>query len=119
VKSSDLVTWTGVLRFAEIDGPVACAAGTVQHDTCGPQWCILRQQFGAMADPTGCDPSPDGVLDGIVDAGVPVDAPTTMSPREDGCCDTGGSGRSSILLSLLVLTTLRRRRALITEGATW
>lgn len=107
VKTSDLVTWIGVLRYAEIDGPVACAAGTVQHDTCGPQWCVLRRQFGATADPTGCEPAPDGLLDGVVDAAVPLDASTTMTPRKDGCCNAGGP--SSGVLALLVFASLGRR----------
>lgn len=109
VKTNDLVTWTGVLRYAEIDGPVACPAGTVQHDTCGPQWCNLRRQFGATADPTGCEPSIDGVPDGVVDAAVPQDGATTMTPAKNGCCQAGGS--SSSVLALLVLARLRRRES--------
>lgn len=109
LKSSDLATWTSVLRFADIAGPVTCAAGTIQHDTCLPQWCILRMQLGVTADPTGCEPGPDGAPDGFpMDApAAPVDAPTTTT-REDGCCDTRTSS-PPVMLALLVLLTLRRR----------
>ena len=34
MKTTDLTSWTKVLRFQDIAGPVECPAGTRQHDQC-------------------------------------------------------------------------------------
>jgi hypothetical protein len=40
MKSTDLVSWTPVLRYQDIRGPIPCAAGTPQADKCtAQQWC--------------------------------------------------------------------------------
>ncbi len=113
MASTDLVTWTGVLRLQDLAGPVACPAGTTQHDTCAPLWCALRMQLGITADPTGCD-SLDGAIDGIPDAPLaPSDAPIQMKPAA-GCCDASGSAPGSFAVAMLAAVALRRRRPRLT-----
>ena len=116
MKSTDLVTWTGVLKYQEIEAPVPCAAGTVQEDQCvqrymdqQSQWCCLVPQLGITSTAIDCAGSLacfGNVVDGAVDAGM-IKPP----PPDDDCCGTG-NGRSSALLGLLVAGTLllRRRR---------
>jgi MYXO-CTERM domain-containing protein len=108
MKSTDLVTWTTMLRFQDIAGPVECAAGTLQADRCVgastalDQWCVLRAQFGISADPTSCA----SLVDGPADAG-----PTTQEPGK-GCCDNSASDApAGLAISALVgMVLLRRRR---------
>jgi MYXO-CTERM domain-containing protein len=116
MKTTDLITWTGVLRYQDIQAPVACAAGTVQEDQCvqrfenmGSQWCCLTSQLGITATPIDCT-GPLGCFyqpDGAPDAGT-----TVVTPPDEDCCGTGHA-KSSGLLSLLVAGALllRRRRA--------
>lgn len=112
MKSTDLTTWTGVLKFQDIKAPVACAAGTVQNDQCIERymdqqspWCCLISQIGITSTAIDCT-GPRGcfaVVDGAVDA-------PSMKPPEKGCCETGSSGGPAMLLSGLVASTLLRRR---------
>ena len=112
MKSSDLATWTGVLKFQEIQAPVPCAAGTIQEDQCvqrhmdqQSQWCCLVPQLGLIStaiDCTGALACFGGAVDGVPDAG------TTMVKPRDPCCGTG-SPSSSGLLALLVAGALLRR----------
>jgi hypothetical protein len=115
MKSTDLATWSGVLRFQDIAGPVSCAAGTAQHDRCVEKsddmasvWCCLAMQLGitnAGADCSGrlaCMPGsepPPPKVDGV------TKAPT---PPPGGCCDAGAV--ASFWLAVPVLMILRRRR---------
>jgi hypothetical protein len=101
MKTTDLVTWTPVLRYEDIQGPLDCPAGTIQRDHCvyndpPPRvWCIIRSQLGIVADPTDPQcPLPDGM---------------TMMPPPKGCCDSGGR-RGDLGLALIVLFVLRRPR---------
>jgi hypothetical protein len=115
MKSSDLTTWTGVLKYQDIQAPVPCAAGTVQEDQCvqrymdmQSQWCCLVPQLGITSTAINCTGAMEcfgDVVDGAPDAGI------TVKPPDPGCCGTG-SGRSSMMLSLLVAAVLlwRRRR---------
>jgi hypothetical protein len=98
MKSTDLVTWTKVLRFEEIDAPVDCPAGTAQRDKCDALWCGLCAQLGCDAK-REC-PNLNG------------DGPITTPPASKGCCDTGNGGaRSSAMLAVVIgLVTWRRRR---------
>ncbi len=116
MKTTDLTTWTGVLKYQDIKGPVPCDAGTVQEDECvqrymdqPSQWCCLVSQLGITSTAVDCTgplacfamPASDATPDGG----------TTIKPPGDSCCGTG-NGRSSAMLSLLVATVLllRRRR---------
>jgi len=99
-RSVDGATWEKVFRFVELAGPVACPAGTPQHDTCGAQWPALQQQFGATG-PTGCHAPP-----------IPAPAPAR---KAGGCCDAGDRsarepGAIGLLAALIGATLLRRRR---------
>jgi photosystem II stability/assembly factor-like uncharacterized protein len=114
MKSTDLATWTGVLRFQDIAGPVACPAGTAQHDRCVEKvddkasvWCCLAKQLGVTnpgADCSGrlaCVPASEAPpqVDGVTKA---------PAPPPGGCCDAGEL--ASIWLVGPVLMILRRRR---------
>lgn len=100
MKTTDLVTWTPVLKYQSIAQPVACAAGTVQMDTCqGNTWCSLETQLGITSTAIAC-PS-------LVDAGMMV----VVDPKTPaGCCDTGGSPGGLVVGTLVGLVLLRRRR---------
>ena len=99
MKSTDLSTWTGVLKYADIQAPVACAAGTIQEDECiqkpeGLQspWCCLVPQLGISSTAIDCSGALacfGGAVDGAGDAGT-----TNVTPPPDGCCDSG-SGSSA------------------------
>jgi hypothetical protein len=116
MKTTDLTTWTGVLRYQDIQAPVPCAAGTVQEDQCvqkymdmQSQWCCLVPQLGITStaiDCTGALACFADTVDGAPDGGLMV-----KPPGGDSCCGTG-SGRSSALLGLLVgaVLLMRRRR---------
>ena len=102
MKTTDLATWTPVLKFENIRGPVECAAGTLQHDVCvngtplPTPWCTLRTQLGIIADPTAC----------------PAAGDVTMSPPKHGCCDTGSDAPSALgLIALVALALLHRPRS--------
>jgi hypothetical protein len=108
MRSSDLMTWTKVLRYQDIAGPVDCPAGTLQRDSCVDKsiggttnWCVLRAQLGITADPTTCPALTDGAP---ADAGV-------ESGSGKGCCDSspGGSPLGFAAITLLGLSLLRRR----------
>jgi MYXO-CTERM domain-containing protein len=117
MKTTDLVTWTGVLKYQDIAGPIPCDAGTVQEDECvqrfmdqPSQWCCLVSQLGITS--TAVDCTGELACTALPAGDAPSDAGTTMKPGEDpGCCGTG-SGKSSVMLSLLVAGALllRRRR---------
>ncbi len=90
-------SWTSVLRFVDILGPVACAPGTLQYDDCQLNlWCGQKQQLGATTEEIDCS--------------VPVDAGVVGPPPADkGCCSVGG--RPGLELGAIVgLLLLRRRR---------
>ena len=104
MKSTDLVTWTRVLRFQDVLGPVPCPAGTIQADTCAAEnnWCILRRQLGIEADPTSCPELADM---------SPGDATIVKPPK--GCCDSSvaGGGTAWLAIGAVVgMVILRRRR---------
>jgi len=109
MKTTDLATWTGVLRYQDIAAPVTCPAGTTQQDQCvepymgNPSvWCTLRQQLGIIAT-------------GGVDCPVfNADGPTpdnTITTGKKGCCDAGdGAGAPLALGAFLAVVVLRPRR---------
>ncbi len=105
MKTTDLASWTGVLKYQDIAGPVDCAAGTPQHDSCvAMYWCGLRMQLGITANPVNC--SALGT-DGPPDAGSGSGSGTT---KPKGCCDTGSGSTAPLTMGLLVAVVLLRRR---------
>ena len=108
MKTTDLQTWTGVLKFQDIEAPVSCAAGTVQHDSCQANvWCGLKSNLGitstaiTCASPFGPDNAPDANL-------------VNPGKKPGGCCDTGGGGAPgalfvSALVGLVLIRPGRRR----------
>jgi hypothetical protein len=95
MKSVDLATWTGVLRYQALARPTSCAAGTVQYDRCDAElWCTLCQQLG-------CDPGRA--------CGLSVDA--NPPPTQSGSCQTGVDGAGVALVVLAFGVTLIRRRS--------
>jgi uncharacterized protein (TIGR03382 family) len=111
MKSTTLATWTPVLKYADIAGPLDCPAGTLQHDKCvaaSPSpWCGLRAQFGIDANPTACPALFDAPDDG-------AGADNTIVKPPKGCCDNSASGGPTGLAFALVVGTVllrpRRRR---------
>ncbi|HEY4177464.1 MAG TPA: hypothetical protein VGM90_11545 [Kofleriaceae bacterium] len=122
MKSTDLATWTPVLRYQDILGPVECPMGTVQRDTCEDgilagdltYWCGVHNQLGVTANPTCCAPVTDGQ----------AVTPGCEQPNTDGggsgggggCCESSASaagGTTALLASIVVggvLLSRRRRR---------
>ena len=91
---------TPIMTFADVDEPVPCPAGTVQHDVCEAlRWPFMACQFGIPDPEVECGIPPDA---GTPDAGAGGDG-------SRGCCDAGGSG-SSALLTLFIALFLRRRK---------
>lgn len=101
MKSSDGVSWTPLLRYQDIAGPQACAAGTVQKDACEvPTWCGVREQLGITSTVIDC---PLIVPDGMPDGG--------MQPASSGgCCETGNSSSGILLCGLTALVLAWRKR---------
>jgi len=100
MKTTDLVTWTGVLKFQDLADPQSCAAGTTQKDRCDSElWCGLCAQLG-------CDPGRNCATGGDSPGGDV----TTKPPK--GCCQAGNDGIPGLLLIgiTLGLVLLRRRR---------
>jgi MYXO-CTERM domain-containing protein len=99
MKSTDLATWTGVLKFQDLKDPVACAAGTPQKDRCDVElWCGLCAQLGCDAN-RNC----------AVSDGPPTDG-TPTKPKT--CCQAGNEDLPTLGLIALALgmVGLRRRR---------
>lgn len=108
MKSTDLATWIGVLKYQDIQAPVTCPAGTPQHDNCvgSGNWCGVRTQLGITAT-GGVDCSASPGVDGPPDAGTTHVTP----PGSKGCCDTGTGSAPPLLMGLIVgISLLRRRR---------
>lgn len=108
MKTTDLATWTGVLKYQDIAGPVDCPAGTPQHDSCvAMNWCGLRAQLGITAT-GGVDCSAPGV-DGTTDGGSNTHVNPGTPPK--GCCDTGPGSAPPLAMGLVIaFGVLRRRR---------
>ena len=105
MKSTDAVRWAPVLRYEDIQAPVACPAGSVQHDTCEVDtWCGLKTQLGITSTVLACAPP--------VDAPPALDAPVLQPPgKGGGCCDAGSGAPGALLLGLGVAIAWLRRPA--------
>lgn len=101
LKTTDLVTWTKVLRYEELTDAAGCAPGTIQRDSCAALWCGVCQQLGCTPSPAyGCN----------VDA--PVDAPLVETPpaTKGGCCDGSPGTAGGLALGLAIGTLVLRPR---------
>ncbi len=117
MKTTNLTSWTKVLQFAEIVGPVECAAGTRQHDQCiyecpdttyntdpgtcpnvtPASWCVLKNQLMITSSEIECGSVADNTI-------------TEPKPPK-GCCETGDSGgTTALVISLAVGTVILRTR---------
>lgn len=111
MKSTDLATWTTVMKYQDIDGPVECPVGTIQADMCvgdaNQGWCGVHGQLGITANPTCCAMSTEA--GGLYEQGCKI-----AKGPDDGCCETGSSSSAptTALLSTLVIggVLLSRRR---------
>jgi MYXO-CTERM domain-containing protein len=64
-RSRDAAAWQKVFRFVDISGPLACPAGTIQHDRCAEkQWPLLVEQLGIPVAPVADEPAPASGGDG-------------------------------------------------------
>ena len=114
MKTTDLVTWTKVLRLQDVAGPVDCPDRTRVYEQCvygcandiyamdpatcqnteAKSWCAFKKQYDVTSSVIACPLN--------VDPEVPVDAPGM--PKKTGCCDAGGDdGRSALALAGVVL----------------
>lgn len=102
MKSTNLTSWTGVIKFQDVAAPDACAVGTPQHDRCDAVlWCGLCQQLG-------CNPNRECA--GFGD-GAPTGDTTQVKTSPGGCCQTGDGAVPGLLaLGLLVGMVVMRRR---------
>ena len=114
MKSTDLSTWTGVLKYQNINGVVDCPVGTPQHDQCVASyqtkpsvWCCLEQQLGITDTSVDCTGTANCNLvgDGNIDSGT-----TDVNAPPKGCCNVGGGGAGSMLLAMWTGALLWRRR---------
>jgi hypothetical protein len=114
MKSADLATWTGVMRFEDIQKPVPCAADTVQESQCvqkfedmQSQWCCLITQLGITSTAIDCN----GALQCFgVQPEPAVDGAMTMVTPEPGCFGCGTGSEPTTLVTLLVGAALLFRR---------
>jgi photosystem II stability/assembly factor-like uncharacterized protein len=96
-RSADAASWEKVFRFADIVGPLECAAGTVQTDTCAALWPDVAAMLGIGGFG---DSGPGGSL---ADAG-------SQGPSPKGCLGCNSSGSVALFVLIPVLGRRRRRR---------
>lgn len=83
-------TWTTAWRIGELGGPLACPAGTAEHDQCEiADWPAVKSELGAT---------------GSARLSVPIE-------KKSDCDAGGGSGGVFVALCLLTRVLLRRARA--------
>jgi hypothetical protein len=88
--TGQVANFTKLFRFVDMAGPLACPAGTPQHDVCELQlWPAVKEQFGIK------DPIADG---------PPPDAPPIEMKKPSGCCESGGaSGLETAVVIVLAV----------------
>jgi len=104
MKTTNLTTWTGVLKFQDLVAPTTCAAGTPQKERCDAVlWCGLCAQLG-------CDPARDCTVVGN-DGALP-DGLVVNPPKPKTCCQSGSDDIPGLLIIGIAasLVVLRRRR---------
>ncbi len=103
MKTTDLVTWTGVLKFQDLVEPTTCAAGSVQKDRCDTVlWCGLCSQLGCNAN-RDCSVVADAAQgDGVI----------VEPPPKKACCQSGSDDIPGLLIICIAvsLVVLRRKR---------
>jgi len=110
MKSTDLATWTPVLRLQDLHPP-ACAVGSEAYDKCvaiplglGTPWCCLAGVLHITSTEVDCSGANSCGYDMTPDA-LAGDA----SPPAPGChCNAGGA--PALWLVAIVWLVLRRRR---------
>jgi hypothetical protein len=113
-----------LLQFNQIQGPFACAPGTVENDTCGMRWPMQLTALQPRAD-AGHDAATDAAIDAPADSNVSdvVDVGSTgaePSPHATCGCRSVGAGRSGlgpIVAWLLAMACARRRSQRATAGS--
>ncbi len=113
MKSTDLVTWTPVMRFEDIAGPVDCAPDSAQEQSCvdpvtlmgktSSTWCCVKFQQGITSDVIDC--TKPGYSCGQMAPDI-----TVKVPPPKGCCDASGGPGSAVLSIALAIGWRRRRR---------
>jgi len=88
-RSSDMATWSEMLRFQELEGPLACPESSPVTSVCGILWPTVMQQI---------------VLSERADAG-PRDA--ALADAGPGASGGGGCGGCGVGLALILV--VRRR----------
>lgn len=109
MKSADLATWTGVMRFQDIQKPVVCDQSTVQKSECEDKnWCCLVSQTMISSSVIDCatekqcgGPQPEPAIDGLM-----------VMKEPPSCWGCGAGSGPQLLVTLLVGAALlfRRRR---------
>ncbi|HEY4242316.1 MAG TPA: hypothetical protein VGM88_21005 [Kofleriaceae bacterium] len=108
MKTSDLATWTSVMRYQDIKAPVTCPSGTPQHDTCDVQnWCTLCAQLGCTVTDRNCNTQNNPEAPAAT-----ADAASPGKTSSSGCCDAGGGapGASLLAAGIVGAAVMRRRR---------
>ena len=115
MKSKDLTAWTGVLRYQNIAGVVACDASTIQATQCVASyqgkpsvWCCLEQQLGITDTSVSCTGAADCRLAAGAPSGSQKPAPPAAAPAK-GCCNAGDD-RGSLAVVVVVAWMLARRK---------
>jgi MYXO-CTERM domain-containing protein len=97
-------TFTPVLAYSSLNGPLVCGAGTPVTDSCGPLWPMLAAQLGAPVTPVVPDGGP------LTDGGLLAD--TGRGGGGGGCSVAGGEGGAPLGLLLVgALAALFLRRS--------
>jgi hypothetical protein len=100
MKTTNLTAWTPVLKFQDIQQPVACADGTIQRDRCDKElWCGLCAQLGCYGGPQCPSAGDTSGADSPVPVGV-----------GKGCCNSAAPAPGALLLILGVAALLLRPR---------
>jgi hypothetical protein len=102
MKTTDLTTWSPVMKYQDITGPEDCGGDTLQKTECiDGTWCGLKSQLGITSTVINCE--------------VPSESVDITHKPPKGCCDTGdGVGPMTLALGALVGILVgrpRRRRS--------